>query len=228
VSHVPRRSTLAAAAAASAFAVGAIAAFPAPTSSTAPAPTPQSLTQAHAIGAQVGARYQHLSSGGLAVSEASSTGVLESFTLLTPDLLHKRVLPASNGFWYAICPSGATCPYPARRLARQPSDLVSRRMALELALHTFLKTSAEVVAVSLPTTRFTAFIVERRELNREINLTRLAKALGGEASRALAPSLARVVDRLTRPRVFLWLGLEPTTNGRDSWAGIPCWPGGLY
>ncbi len=51
----------------------------------------------------------------------------------------------------------------------------------------------------------------------------LAKALGGDPSRALSVSLEGIVDRVTRPRVFLAMGLEPTLSGRDSWVGVPRW-----
>jgi hypothetical protein len=144
--------------------------------------------------------------------------------LPTPDLLETRVLAADNGIYYAICPLRATCPYPARRFARPAADLVPRRLALELALRTFLETSADVVAVSLPTPRFIVFIVERAELAREVDLRGLASALGGDPSRALSALLEGIVDWVTRPRTFLSLGLEPTPSGRDSWAGLPCWP----
>ena len=187
---------------------------------------PASLARAQTIRAQVDARYRALRRHGLAVTEASSTGVVESFALLTPDLLEMRVLPAENGIYFAICPVRATCPYPARRVARPAGDLVPRRLALELALRTFLETSADIVAVSLPTPQFIAFIVERKELAREVDLRALAKALRGDPARALSPSLERVVDRVTRPRVFLAAGLEPTRNGGDSWAGIPLWSTG--
>ena len=185
---------------------------------------PASLAQAQTIRSQVDARYRALRDHGLAVTEASSTGVVESFALLTPDLLEIRYLPAENGIYYAICPVRATCPYPARRLARPAADLVPRRLALELALRTFLETSASVVAVSLPTPRFVAFIVERGELADEVDLPALAKALRGDPDRALSSSLERVVDRVTRPRIFVAVGLEPTPSGRDSWAGTPRWP----
>jgi hypothetical protein len=176
------------------------------------------------IRTQIDARYRGLQGRGLAVTEATSTGVVESFALLTPDLLETRLLPADNGIWYAICPVRATCPYPARSFARSAADFVPRRLALELALRTFLETSADVVAVSLPTPRFIAFIVERRELAREVDMPTLAKALSGDPSRALSVSLERIVHRVTWPRVFLFVALEPTPSGRDSWAGIPRWP----
>ena len=187
---------------------------------------PRSLAHAQSIRAQLDARYRVLPGRGLAVTEATSTGVVESFTLLTPDLLETRFLPAANGIYYAICPVRTTCPYPARRFARPAADLVPRRVALELALRTFLETTADVVAVSLPTPRFIAFIVERTELAREVDMPTLAKALGRDPSRAFSASVAGVVDRVTRPRVFVAMGLEPTPNGRDSWAGAPRWPSG--
>lgn len=206
------------------LAVATVTALPVQASSTASVLEPRSLSRAQTIRAQVDARYRGLPGRGLAVTEATSTGVVESFALLTPDLLETRFLPADNGVWYAICPVRATCPYPARRFARTAADLVPRRLALELALRTFLETSADVVGVSLPTPRFIALIVERNELARAVDMPALAKALAGDPSRALAASLAQVVDRVTRPRVFLAMGLEPMPSGRDLWAGVPRWP----
>jgi hypothetical protein len=206
------------------LAIGAAPALSAPASPTASALEPRSLARAQTIRAQVDARYRALPGRGLAVTEATPTGVVDSFALLTPDLLEARILPADNGIWYAICPVQATCPYPARRFARPAADLLSRRLALELALRTFLQTSADVVAVSLPTPRFIAFIVERKELANEVDIPALAKELSGDPTRGLSTSLQAAVDRVTRPRVFVAMGLEPAPNGRDLWAGIPRWP----
>jgi hypothetical protein len=206
------------------LAVASVAAFPVQASPTASALESRSLAHARTIQAQLDARYRLLPGRGLAVTEATSTAVVESFTLLTPDLLEARFLPADNGIWYAICPVRATCPYPARRFARPAADFVPRRLALELAVRTFLETSVDVVAVSLPTPRFIAFIVERKELAREVDLPALTKALRGDPARALSSSLEWVVDRVTRPRIFRAAGLEATPSGRDSWAGIPRWP----
>jgi len=208
------------------FAVGAAAAVPAEAFPTASALEPRTLVRAQAIRGQVIARYRLLPGGKLTVTEATSTGSVESFTLLSPDLLETRVLAADNGIYYAICPVRATCPYPTRRFARAAADPVPRRLALELALRTFLETSADVVAVSLPSPRFILFVVERTELAREVDLPTLAKALDGDPSRALSASLEGVVDRVTRARLFLFLGLEATPNGRDSWAGLPLWTNG--
>ncbi len=205
------------------LAVGAAAAVPAEASSTASALEPRALARAQMIRGQVDARYRLLPGRKLTVTEATSTGVVESFTLPTPDLLETRVLAADNGIYYAICPVRATCPYPARRFALSAANPVPRRLALELALRTFLETSADVVAVSLPTARFVLFVVERTELAREVDLPTLAKALDGDPSRALSASLEGVVDRVTRARLFLFLGLEATPSGRDSWAGLPRW-----
>jgi hypothetical protein len=203
----------------------ALGAFAAAVSASQVASTlePTSLARAQTIRAQLDARYRILRGRGLAVTEATATGVVESFTLLTLDLLETRLLPADYGIYYAICPVRASCPYPARRLARPAAELLPRRLALELALRTFLETSADVVAVSLPTPRFILFVVEREELAREVDFSALAKALDRDPSRALSSSLEVVVDRLTRPRVYVILGLEPTPNGRDTLVAVPRW-----
>ena len=206
------------------LAVATVTAFPVQASPTASMLEPRSLARALTIRAQLDARYRLVPDGALAVTEATSAGVVESFTLLTPDLLEIRSVPAKYGIWYAICPVRAACPYPAPRFARPAADFIPRRLALELALRTFLETSADVVAVLLPTRTFIAFIVERGELSREVDMRTLAKALGDDPSRALAASLERIVDRVTRPRVYLSMGLEATRSGRASWAGLPRWP----
>jgi hypothetical protein len=185
-------------------------------SSTASELTPQSLRQAQMIRAELDVRYRTPRRGGLAVTEASSTGVVESFTLVTPDLLDARVLPAENGIYYAVCPARASCPYPARRHARPAADLDVRRLALELAVRTFLETSVDLVAVSLPTPRFMVFIVERNE----VDLEAVAKTLASGPSQ----SVRATVDRVTHPRIFVAVGLEPTSSGRDTWLGTPRWP----
>ena len=185
-------------------------------SSTASELTPQSLRHAQTIRAELDVRYRTPGRGGLAVTEASSTGVVESFTLVAPDLLETRVVPAENGIYYAVCPARASCPYPARRLARTAADLAVRRLALELAVRTFLETSVDVVAVSLPTLRFTVFIIERGEVDFEA----VARTLASGASQPVRAT----VDRVMRPRTFVAMGLEPTPSGRDTWLGLPRWP----
>jgi hypothetical protein len=182
---------------------------------------PRALTQARKIKAEITARYAR--GPKLAVTEASPTGVIESFLLLTPDFLGLRVVPADNGIHYAICPVRATCPYPGPRSSRPPSAFVPRRQALELALRTFLETSATVVSVSLPTPEYVFFLVERDELA-GANFAALAKALGGNPARSPARSLRRLVDEITRPRLFVPLGLEPTPGGRESLGAAPLWP----
>jgi hypothetical protein len=185
---------------------------------------PAAQTRVQAIRARVDARYRHARGGALAVAEASSTGVLESYSLLTPELTGSRLVSAANGIYYAICPAHARCPYPPDRVARPADDLASRRVALELAARTFLETSADLVVVSLPTRDFTALVVQRQELAEEVDLPALAKALSGDPARRAAASLEELVDRLTRPLVFVALGLETTASGRSSWAGMPRWP----
>jgi hypothetical protein len=207
--------------AALALAAGALGALPVRPSATANAAA--ALERAQTIRAQVGDRYRALPAPGLVVTEATSTAVVESFSLLTPGLLETRFLSAANGIWYAICPVRVSCPYPARGFAREAADIVVRRVALELALRTFLETSADVVAVSLPTRRFTAFVVERGELASAIQLSTFARALSRDPSRGLTRSQRAAVDRLTLPRIFASVGLEPTPSGGATWAGLPLW-----
>jgi hypothetical protein len=202
----------------------AVAMVTATTSAASPKLDPLALAHARKIKADVSARYMRPGGPRLTVTEASSTGVIESYLLLTARLDELRVVSADNGIYYAICPMRATCPYPGMHVARPPTAFNPRRLALELALRTFLETSASLVAVSLPTERFILFIVERDELAREVDMPALAKALGGNPARALASSLRRVVDEITRPRLFVPLRLEPTPSGRQSLGAIPLWP----
>jgi hypothetical protein len=194
-----------------ALAFSVLAAFPASASPT----DARSLARAETIRAQLDARYRQSPGPGLRVTEAGSTDVVGTFALLMPDLLEARFLPADNGIWYAICPVRATCPYPARRFSRSAAALAPRRLALELALRTFLETSADVVGVSLPTPIFIALIVDRAELEREVDIRALARALSGDPARALPASLQTLVDTITRPRVFVFAGLD------GGWWGHP-------
>ena len=204
------------------LALGAPAQPSAVVAATGPALATSALAHAQSIRAELGVRYGLVPGRKLAVTEATSTGVVESFTLLTADLENARVVRADNGIYFAICPVRAVCPYPARRFARPAADLRVRRLALELALRTFLETTATVVAVSLPTPRFILVIFDREELAREVDLRALAKSLNGDPARP-AVELQRVVDQVTRPRTFLPLGLEPTPSGRDAMTAMPLW-----
>ena len=180
---------------------------------------PVALSKARAIKTEVSARY--VRGPKLRVTEASPTNTIEYYLLLSADLLGLRVVPAENGIHYAICPVGATCPYPRQRSARPPLAFAPRREALELAVRTFLETSATLVSVALPTRDYVFFIVERDELVREADLPGLARALSGNPARAPAASLREIVDGITLPRLFVSLGLEPTPSGRQALGAVP-------
>ncbi len=186
------------------------------------------LSHAHAIGANVSTRARLLPGVKLKITDPTPTSVIESFTLLAEDFLESRYVSAEHGVWYSICPVRAFCPSPAPRFTRPAADYVARRMALELAFRTFLETDASVVAVSLPTPRRVAFVVERDELTREVDVTGLSKALSDEPLLHPEPpaELRRAVDELTLPRIFVFVGFEPGVQGGPSWAGIPRWPVG--
>ncbi len=207
----------------------------------ASATSPATLARAASIRDEVNTRIRLLAGAGLSVTEATSTDMIDSFTLLSEDLLDARFVPARGGVWYTICPDRALCPYPASRLSRPASDRLARRLALELALRTFLETDAPVVGVALPTPHFVAVVLEREELARKVDMSALANALSREPllDRPLAAlakpldgdrptdtptALQRTVDELTRPRTYLFLDFESGPYGSMSWAGMPCWP----
>jgi hypothetical protein len=184
---------------------------------------PQTLLQARKVKADLSARYSLPGGPKLRVSEASSTGIIESYALVIRDQL--RYVPADNGIFYAVCPVRAKCPFPGLRAARPPAAFNPRRLALELAVRTFRETSADLVVVSLPTDLwFTLFIVERGELAQAADTGALATALSGNPVRAPAAALRTMVDDLTRPRIFVALGLEPSPNGRESLGAAALWP----
>jgi hypothetical protein len=188
-----------------------------------PSGMPPALVQAQKIRAQINARYLARRGPDLAVTEASSTGVIESFTLTTgTDGL--RVVSADGGIYFALCPRHASCPHPVRGSGRPAAAFLPRRQALELALRTFLETPADVVAVSLPTTRFVLFIVERTDLEREVDMPTLMKRLAGNPTIAVDASLRRSVNQLTYSRIFLPLGLQSTPTGGDTMPAIRLWP----
>ena len=187
---------------------------------------PVRLAHARTIRVDVNARARRLPGARLAISEPTPTDVVESFMLLSPDLLETRYVTAAGGIWYAICPAKAACPYPSRRHARPAADYLPRRLALELAVRTFVETDASVVGVALPTPTFVAFIVTRDELAREVDIAALSRSLREGAMLARSASERHLTDELTRPRTYVFLGLELEPNGGPSWGGIPRWPVG--
>jgi hypothetical protein len=147
------------------LAAGAVAASPAPAATTTSALAPETLTRARVIRAEVSARYRLVPGRRkLAVTEATTTGVVQSLTLVTDWLELPRVVPADNGIYFAICSARAKCPYPARSAAWRAAAFLPRRQALELALRTFLKTSASLVVVALPTAEPVWVVFQRDDL----------------------------------------------------------------
>jgi hypothetical protein len=173
------------------------------------------LAHAREIRAEVDARYRRPHGRGLAVTEASPTDVIDSFTLFASPLEEPRVVPAGDGIYYAICPARATCPYPGRS-ARPAASFLPRREALELAVRTFLETSADLVVVSLPTPRFVLLVLERDEVMAAVDGSALRDALSGDPAASPDLPLRRIVDHLTRPRLFLAWALVPISETRET------------
>ena len=176
---------------------------------------PGRLVHARAIRAEVNARARLLPGVRLTISEPTTTAVVESFALLSQDLLETRYVPAERGIWYAICPARAVCPYPRPPLSRPAADYLPRRLALEPAVRTFVETDARVVAVSLPTPRFTTMIVTREDWEKRTSPP--PQSLREGPMLASSAPLRLSVDELTCPRTYVFLGLEPGANGGPSW-----------
>lgn len=162
----------------------------------------ESIADARVIAAQVDARFP-----GLRVTEASSTAVIDSLTLIdwTVD---PRVVSTAEGVYYAVCPVRATCPYPGRK-ARTLSALSPRRVALELAARTFAETSADLVVVSLPTPRFVLLVLERHEIDADA----IVRTLEADAQAEDAETLRAVVDDVTLRSLFEGVALATDANG---------------
>jgi hypothetical protein len=190
------------------LAAGAAAAVPAQSSTTRAALEPQALTRARAIRVDVSARYRHLPGRKLVVTEATTTGVVETVTLVTDWLEPPRVVPADNGIYFAICSQHARCPYPARSAAWRALAFLPRRQALELALRTFLGTSVSLVVVALPTAEPVWVVFERDDLLPDVDTPAVLKQLGSSPAR-VQPPLRELVDQLTRPRLFVPLPILP-------------------
>ena len=235
------KSVLAVAALATLVVVFAVGTVVSTARGAASATSPATLAHAASIRDEVNSRIRLLTGAGLSVTEATSTDMIDSFTLLSEDLFDARFVPARGGVWYTICPDRALCPYPASRLSRPASDRLARRLALELVLRTFLETDAPVVGVALPTPHFVAVVLEREELERKVDMpalahalsqeplldhprVALANALDGNQATDRPTALQRTVDELTRPRTYLFLDFEAGPYGPMSWAGMPCWP----
>src|SRR6266498_3330713 len=152
------------------------------------------LAHAREIRAEVDARYRRPRGLRLAVTEASTTGVIDSFTLFGSGMEMPRVVPAANGIYFAVCPVRATCPYPGRRFARSPAAFAPRRAALELAVRTFLEASA------------------------------LRDALAGDPASAPDVWLQSIVDEMTLPRLFAPWALAAVSETRETLVATCLWP----
>jgi hypothetical protein len=188
-------------------ATGAVA-FPASAAARPSALAPDALSRARAIRAEVNARFRPMPRHKLVVTEPTTTGVVDSLTLVDPSKPQPwRVVPADNGIYFAICSARARCPYPARS-AWPAVAFLPRRQALELALRTFLETTVSLVVVALPTAEPVWVVFERGHLLANIDAAAALDQLASDPAVADQP-LRQLVDRLTRPRLFVPLPVLP-------------------
>ena len=186
----------------------AVALSPASVSARPSALAPGALSHERSIRAEVNARYLRVPRRRLVVTEATTMGVVDSLTLLDPSQPQPlRVVPADNGIYFAICSTGARCPYPGRS-AWPARAFMPRREALELALRTFLETTVSLVVVELPTAEPVWLVFERDDLLRTIDAEAARGQLASDPAVADQP-LRQLVERLTRPRLFVPLPVLP-------------------
>jgi hypothetical protein len=81
-------------------------------------------------------------------------------------------------------------------------------VALELALHTLLETSVNLVVVALPTARPTWVVVERDHLLASVDGPAMLDRLESDPA-AIDPPLREFVERITGPRLFVPLPILP-------------------
>jgi len=176
---------------------------------TAPATTsslrPETLSRTADIRSQVTARYAQLPGRKLAVTEATTTADVGSLTLVTESAL--RVVPADNGIYFSICIGRARCPYPPAAASWPATASLPRQQALELALRTFLETSADLVVVSLPTLEPVWVVFEREDLLATVDEQAVLARV--TALRVRTAQRRELVDRITRPRLFVPLPVIP-------------------
>lgn len=169
---------------------------------------PETLMRASVIRADITARYRLVPGRKLVVTEASTTGVVQNLTLVTDWLELPRLVPADNGIYFAICSARAKCPYPARSAAWPAGAFLPRRQALELALRTFVETSANLVVVALPTARPVWLVIERDDLLAELDAPGVFDCIVSKPA-LINAQLKELVDRLTLPRLFVPLPILP-------------------
>jgi len=172
---------------------------------------PETLARARVIRAHANGRYRLLPGRKLSVTEATTTAVVDSLTLVT-DWAEFRVVPAENGIYFAICSARARCPYPGRSASWSQTALSPRRLALELSIRTFLETSASLVVVALPTAEPVWVVFERDDLLAAVDGPAVLAQLMPHAAVIDAP-LRELIDRLTRSRLFIPLPILPPPSG---------------
>jgi hypothetical protein len=195
----------------------AAAAFPASASESTSDLERQALARANVVRKGVNARYRRLPGRKLVVTEVTSMGVVDSLTLVT-SLELPREVPTENGIYFAVCSTRAKCPYPTRSAAWPAASFRPRRQALELAVKTFIQTSAGLVVVALPTLSPTWVVFERDDLLAEVGAP-LIDLLAGDPAFADA-TLRDGVDRLTRPRTYVPLQIDWVGPGRETFLAM--------
>jgi len=156
------------------------------------------------------------------VTDVSLTLVVASVELGASGAQPGRTIPADRGVHFAVCPAGTVSCATAERRNTPRAVPAAGRIGLELALRTFLETSASLVVVSLPRAerRPTALVFERSFL-RGIDADALLRQLGEDAT------AGDRLDRVARRHLVALAGLASYSQTRDSLLAVPLGAGSL-
>jgi len=171
------------------------------------------LAHARRIALRVGQRSVGVSR--LAVTDVSLTSIVATIELGAGRSRPARSIPADEGIHFAVCPAASsTCLAPARD-GSQAAARAARRLGLELALRTFLETSAKLVVVALPRAKAPIALVFERSL---------LDVIDGEASlRRLHRNSVPLerLDRIVGAHLVALAGLASYSQTRDSLLVVP-------
>lgn len=193
---------------------GLSAAAKAPAASSSPR-DPELMFRAEQIRAAVNVRYRRSAGRKLAVTEAATTSVVASISLLDHRFAAARVVDADNGIYFAVCPANATCPYPRPSSSWSATAARPLRVAVELAVRAFRETRTGLVVVALPTHQPVWLVLERDDIVGSTHWPALRTIASRDPAVADA-ALLRRIDRLSRRHLFAPVGLVSASATKDS------------
>jgi hypothetical protein len=173
---------------------------------------PATLAHAAVIRADTNTRYRNMPGREPIIAESTTTGTVDSLTLVGGFAGDGYVVPASNGIYYALCPTAARCTFGSGRRSWAPTAYLPRRLAVEIALRTLDETTADLVVVSLPTATPVWLVFERAQLLDGMEAIDWYVHLRHPPGTDSKPFRKLLLER-TRPALFVPLPVLPPPPG---------------